>query len=473
MRFALVAVAVATAAGPSFGQPTPKPVDGKVVIKLDLSPAGVLRPSSRLRLLPDLREARAGNQVQGFMKCFAEQRNFYGPEEYKQRDRWNELPLAAFDLPQSQWLDYGGASLRQADRAARMQFADWQVLDDLRQDGINTLLPDAQIMRSVASALKTRSRGRIKAGAFDKAVDSIATTLALGRAFETHPTLIGHLVGVAISLIGLTSVEEAVQQPGCPNLYWALTALPRPLVGLRTSLAGELVLVEAHFPGLFTEVWTDDELAKRLGEFDKLVALEQKGENKPKPGTPVPPMPAERVAKWAADPARVAAARARLIDSGVPADLARKMSAKQAVLADDIRTYQTYLDEQMDWMALPFWQAKGGLAEYEKRIAKVKDDSFGVALLLPHASKVRAAQARLEQYVAVLQVVEAIRLYAHEKSGELPPTLGVLTVPVPADPVSGEPFRYTVNDGVGVLMPVSAYPDQPAMNKVYEIRIRK
>ena len=33
----------------------------------------------------------------------------------------------------------------------------------------------------------------------------------------------------------LARLEELVARPGAPNLYWALTALPRPLVGLRDA----------------------------------------------------------------------------------------------------------------------------------------------------------------------------------------------------------------------------------------------
>ena len=41
-----------------------------------------------------------------------------------------------------------------------------------------------------------------------------------------HPTLIADLVGLAIANIGLRPVEEMIGEPGCPNLYWALTDLP-------------------------------------------------------------------------------------------------------------------------------------------------------------------------------------------------------------------------------------------------------
>ena len=38
--------------------------------------------------------------------------------------------------------------------------------------------------------------------------------------------------------LALDSLAEMVQQTDCPNLYWALTDLPFPLVDLRKSVQG-------------------------------------------------------------------------------------------------------------------------------------------------------------------------------------------------------------------------------------------
>ena len=41
-----------------------------------------------------------------------------------------------------------------------------------------------------------------------------------------------------------------LEQPGCPNLYWALTNLPSPLVSLDKGIEGERALVLAEFRDL-------------------------------------------------------------------------------------------------------------------------------------------------------------------------------------------------------------------------------
>src|SRR5207302_1936482 len=107
-----------------------------------------------------------------------------------------------------------------------------QVGTFLRRDGIGTLLPDVQKMRSVAAALKTRVRGQVKAGDHLGAIETLRTMFALARTMEAHPTLIGTLVGLAIASIACDAAEELVQQPGCPNLFWSFTDLPAPFLSL-------------------------------------------------------------------------------------------------------------------------------------------------------------------------------------------------------------------------------------------------
>jgi hypothetical protein len=83
------------------------------------------------------------------------------------------------------------------------------------------------------------------------------------------------------------------------------------------------------------------------------------------------------------------------------------------------------------------------------------------------------AQVRLEQRFAYLRVIEAIRLYAFQNGGALPTSLDARKLPLPADPVTGKPFDYSVKDGVATLHGASSNPDDPRQNRYYEITIRK
>ena len=63
---------------------------------------------------------------------------------------------------------------------------------------------------------------------------------------------------------------------------------------------------------------------------------------------------------------------------------------------------------------------------------------------MPAVATVRRAQGRLEQRIALLRHVEALRLYAAGHKGAWPASLSAIPVPLPDDPFTGKPFRYEV-----------------------------
>src|SRR5262249_35100520 len=68
-------------------------------------------------------------------------------------------------------------------------------------------------------------------------------------------------------------------------------------------------------------------------------------------------------------------------------------------------------------------------------------------MLLPAMQSVLLSQQRLERQFAVLRLIEAIRLYAANHEGKLPPSLtDIKDVPVPVCPVTGKSFEYRLED---------------------------
>ena len=81
-----------------------------------------------------------------------------------------------------------------------------------------------------------------------------------------------------------------------------------------------------------------------------------------------------------------------------------------------------------------------------------------VSLLAPLGGNVIVAQARLDRRVARLQTIEAVRMHA-AATGKLPETLAAVSVvPVPADPVTGQPFLYRLEGDVAVVDAVDGTP---------------
>src|SRR4051794_34360560 len=130
-------------------------------------------------------------------------------------------------------------------------------------------------MRTLARALRVRFRVEVADGRFNDALVTAKTMLALSRHVSEHPTLIGDLIGIAIASEALGPLEEMIQQPGCPNLYWALTDLPSPFIDLRKGLQGErtFVAVEAVLLNE-TAPMTEAQLRKALDHFRELMVLD-------------------------------------------------------------------------------------------------------------------------------------------------------------------------------------------------------
>ena len=118
-------------------------------------------------------------------------------------------------------------------------------------------------------------------------------------------------------------------------------------------------------------------------------------------------------------------------------------SALQVILLDEKRAYEERRDDELKLLGLKLW-------ELPARDEKDKADGL-FADLVPGVIAARIAQGRLEQRIALLRHVEALRLYAAAHAGRVPEKLADVGVPVPCDPFTGKPFRYEVRDGVAVV----------------------
>src|SRR5262249_22802283 len=121
---------------------------------------------------------------------------------------------------------------------------------------------------------KVRFRIEVAEKRFDDAITTAKTMFALSRHLGEHPTLVGELVGLAIANIAIGPLEEMLQQPGCPNLYWALTDLPNPLISLRSGLQGERMMIEAEFAGVdLTAPLAQAELNKLVSRLHETIQI--------------------------------------------------------------------------------------------------------------------------------------------------------------------------------------------------------
>src|SRR6202035_5546326 len=87
-------------------------------------------------------------------------------------------------------------------------------------------------------------------GETDKAIHTLQTGMALARHTSDAPTIINGLIAAAMVSSFAPQIEKLTKRPGSPNLYWALTNFPRPLIDFRKPLQGERIMVDNIFPGV-------------------------------------------------------------------------------------------------------------------------------------------------------------------------------------------------------------------------------
>ncbi len=256
-----------------------------------------------------------------------------------------------------------------------------------------------------------------------------------------------------------------MQQPGCPNFYWALTDLPSPLVDLRKGAQGERTSVASELRLLrddtvMSEAQIEEFVSRLSGGIG--FAREQAGQ---------PPRNLRALlTKMAKDDELVRVAGKRLIESGGRLDQVGRFSAVQVILLDQKRDYDILRDEEMKLLALAPWQIDSLVpnAETVRSHSGLFDD------LLPHVLEARRAQGRLERRIALLRHIEALRLYAAEHDGKLPAKLGDIPLPLPVDPFTGKPFEYTANGATARLRGKSPAEEiRPGYVACYAVTIQK
>jgi hypothetical protein len=450
------------------GAPT---ANSETLIRLRVWPAPAPKPALRYVLLPELREMNPGNPCHGYLKCFMQGQKFFYDKEAFQR-RMNLLAMPLKQLPAKELLDYGQYHLRQADWAARLDHPDWQILLKLKTDGLGLLIPDIQGMRELANALKVRFRAEVALGRFDDALRTAKTLFAMSRHLADNPLYISNLVGIAVAAVAIEPLEEMLEQPGCPNLYWALTNLPRPLIPLDKGSEGERTSIEGEFRGLIDSApMSEAQLNKFIAHWDLLFGLGNEGKPTKRQATARALLEARTK-----DAHLVMAARRRLVEFGLPQERVKRFPAEQVILLDEKREYEVRRDELMKLMPLPAWQFEPLFQQLKPTIMpNKKKPALFADLLLPGVHKVHRSQGRLEQRLALLRHVEALRLYAAAHHGALPAKLSEISVPLPNDPFTGKPFRYELIGKTAHLRgtPPEAVAKEPLFNLHYEVTIQK
>jgi len=432
--------------------------DKPPTVKLVLQPAVAPRRALQYQLLPPVIDRKPGNAAVLYNRVPAEQADFFskfysegGP--WAKIEKWLEVPLGdprEKELRRPEWTSLlGGVIFEDLDRAARCESCDWQL--PLREQMFFSIrLPELQQTRSYARLLTAKARLEIAEGRFEDALHTLQTGYALSRHVAQGQTLIHNLVGIAICNMMSKRLEDWAQQPGAPNLYWALTWLPRPLLDQRPAMETEMYCLYFSFPDLRDldkakhppEQW--NELLRKT--VDRLFQMSDSV-----PSLPRPVLSTAMVLRG------YPMARRALIEGGRPAAEVEAMPVAQVVLIYTMETYEELRDAMFKWYAVPYAQAREGAKRSQQTFEEAtrlgnREILPFASVLLPAIESAHFASVKNERAIAMLRVIEALRLYGAAHEGRLPDDLAEITeVPIPSDPVTGKPFAYQHTSGTAVL----------------------
>ncbi len=464
---ALAPLCLLIAAVPAVAQPADD--SGPKVVKLQVTPQAEPRPALKYLLLPDLADQEPGNAALFYLRALAwEGRDYLNDEDYSNKVYgWlspplDELPLDDVDRTLTVYQN----KLEEVRRASLRVVCDWE--DPIREDGFATLLPHLQKTRSLARVIALQARLQIAQGKFDEAADTLVLGFSLGQHASQGTTLIHALVGAANVGMMLDCVEDWIGQPNAPNLYWALSTLPEPLITARKALEferhglefsmhlltelGKRALTPAEAETLAREVWRWADDSTRGGNDLQAKLF---------------------VAGWALK--NYTAAREGLLARGYPAAQLDGWPSLQVVLLHSWKQYEEVRDDYFKWSLAAQATGPDVREKVERMVQQAEHEGRGVPFVkvLPAVTGAQGSLKRMPRRIDLLRTLEALRLFAAAE-GRLPKSLDeIKDVTVPVDLLTGQPFAYRL-EGETAILDFPPFPNySPGDARRYEITLRK
>ncbi len=471
-----IVLIVAVAAGAAAQAPRKvRPQEKQQVVRLKASPAPEPRAALTYLLLPPVLDQSPGNAAQLYYLA-----NEVAPREKAGKwsekiEQWMETPPEKLPLKEvAKALGEYSTALRQLELAARREYCHWDL--PVRSERMGLVLPELGRYRRLARVLAVKVRLSTAKGDFEQAIHDLQTGFAMSRHVGEGPTLIQPLVGTAISAIMVDRVEELMQAPGAPNLYWALTWLPRPLVDLRGPMQWEAAMVYLMLPPLrrLRDLKTAELTPAqwRAGTDDLVQSLHVLTHRYGKPESSAQ----TKLALTALAVHAYPRAKQYLRSLGRTDEQIAAMPVQQVVAVYHLETFDRLRDESFKWFHVPYWQARAGLQRAADALdrAKARGEGLPFTAFLPALGRAYFLTAKLDRHVAALRCIEAVRMYAAGHDGKPPARLSDITaVPVPIDPVTGKPFAYKAVGDTVTLEGRAPAPDRPKDDLRYELTLTK
>ncbi|QDV41892.1 hypothetical protein Enr13x_17350 [Stieleria neptunia] len=366
-------------------------------------------------------------------------------------DAWSQMPLDELPVEQAKasCLPFETAIgvLRTGENWMDLKY-DLGLEDMSFSEKLGTLLPELQESRDLARLLCMRARVAAAEHRWTDAVDDLRLGFRLSEitAHSTN-TLLSRLIGIAISESLLETIESMIQQPDCPNLYWALAGLPVDrLFEMREAIEYESTVayhagILAGLDELPDEIIGEARALNRLKELSDVIATMYDSVNTPAETTWLHQLSTGVLITMMVQPSRQL-----LLENDDWKERVDELSDAEAVLRASDFELSRIRERWLAWSLLPsdLWD----VSKAERDAAmKVSTDTVTLGgqlarVMLPSFQTATSSGLDVKQQHHRLLTLEALRMHAAE-TGALPEAIDNLT-PVPAwlDPISRKPFVY-------------------------------
>ncbi len=466
----LLTILAATAAGEE-----PSPAKQPLVTKLAIVPAAQPPAVFKYQLTRPFADQTSGNAARSYHRAviFLLAR---GNEPNKTLDERrgqivNLLAMPINDMPRddaAQLLEPLHRALDEMRTGSLYDSCDWELPIRGNEKALEILIPEIQEMQLLGRALALRIRLEILEGKYDAALDSLRTGFAAARHIADMPFLVSGLIGNLVLNQMYDRIEEWGRFPSAPNLYWPLTALPRPLIDLERAMQVELAFPFQLFPLIrdaesaerTPEQWNEllGQTRSKIIQYDEKIPWDPRLDKRPLLLNDFPEV------------------RTGLERMGFTPAAIERMPPVQAIALYTGRAYEELRDELFKWFHVPFWQGREGMVRALESVKKGSNQEVIplAGVLLPDLDHINLRVHRAARRNAELRVIEALRMYAAGHKGNLPDALSEITeVPIPIDPLSGKEFQYR-RDGDKAVIEVELPPglSRELYGQRYELTVK-
>lgn len=510
----------------------------KRAIRLEVPAVGEPKPALRYRLFPPRFQRKLGNAAPLYRKAFEMAKAL----EENDSDRFESMRLLAIrdeesrkewwgeDIPKElsseevvQFFEDYAELFAMLDAASLCAECDWELsLEDLNwwySDGFRDLIPASY--RTVR-LLVIRTYYALGQSDTELAIRSIQNLYAFAKNLLQTPMVVHAILATGVANRASSCVADLITLGKLPNLYWALTQLPRFSYSHLQSVESERNDFLSYYPQL-SEINNlardeDHDYWREFGEkflieiqrhvdfdsyFDNIEEVKAemgKSEEDPLPREEAKeklrqeliesmaenykddPEGFEEYKKcfYPSDPQKILdelpVIKQAVLDWGYPAERVQRLCAEHLVAIYSVRVYEELYDEFTKWYGLDYLTCQFFLEGVGGEKIRQTIDSYRTKLAHKIAgtfcSAGYAALVQADQEIDALRIVEAVRLYASSHEGKLPKKLDkIKDVPIPWNPLTGKPFKYKVQKTAEGPIGILWFTTRDLQQNCYEIRI--